>query len=192
MILENISFQSPLENILYDEVLLDLAEQGRGGEVLRFWESPEIFVVLGRTSNPAEDIYIEEALCDQIPVLRRASGGGTVLQGKGCLNYALILSKEKNPQVMKIRESYQFILGKIVQSLKNLGIAAEFKPISDLAVGEKKFSGNAQKRGKKFILHHGTILYGFDLSLIEKYLTIPKNIPEYRRGRAHRDLIVNL
>ena len=192
MIIKDISFSSPSENILFDEALLSLAENGEQGEILRFWESKDLFVVLGRTSKPQEDLHLDLLLKDHIPVLRRASGGGTVLQGQGCLNYSLIISKERHLHLSLIRKSYQFILDKLIDALDGRGIKAVYHPISDMAVGERKFSGNAQKRGKNFILHHGTILYSFPLEKIERYLKIPRDIPEYRRGRGHLDFVMNL
>ena len=95
MLLKDISFPTPEVNILFDEVLLFLAEKGQAGEVLRFWESPVPFIVLGRTGKEEDDIYLQKAKEHHIPVLRRASGGGTVLQGKGCLNYSLVLPQNR-------------------------------------------------------------------------------------------------
>lgn len=194
MILKDISFNTPQENILYDEVLLHLAEQDKGGEVLRFWESRELFIVLGRICKEREDVKINAVHKNPIPVLRRCSGGGTVLQGKGCLNYSLILSKEHNPQISDLRRSYQFILDKVISALKQCHVEAVFCPISDIALAEnhKKISGSAQKRSKKFILHHGTVLYDFDIQKIEQYLKIPKDVPEYRRGRSHMEFVANV
>lgn len=193
MLLKDISLPTPQENILYDNVLLELAEQGSAGEVLRFWESGEMFIVLGRVGNPAADIHVNRVLRDRVPVLRRSSGGGTVLQGKGCLNYTLVLSKE-HPEIRDLRRSYQFILGHIIAALKNCAIESAFRPLSDiaLAANNKKVSGNAQKRSKKFILHHGTLLYQFDLKKIEEYLAMPNDIPEYRQNRAHLDFVANI
>lgn len=194
MILKDLSFDSPLENLLYDDVLLSFAEKGLQGEVLRFWESSQTFVVLGRICKPEDDLKIEAIRRDKIPVLRRSSGGGTVLQGKGCLNYSLILSKELNPVLHDLRKSYEFILGKVVLALQESGVEARFYPISDIALvaGQKKFSGNAQKRGRKYILHHGTILYDFDIEQIERYLKMPKDVPVYRQERSHLDFVVNV
>jgi len=194
MILKDISFLSPQENILYDEVLLDLAEHDQGEEVLRFWESGMYFVVLGRISKTVDDLNLEQVMKDKIPVVRRASGGGTVVQGKGCLNYSLVLSKEKTPQVSDLGVSYQFILKKIVLALRELHIETDYFPISDIAMikNRKKVSGNAQKRGRRFILHHGTILYDFDIDLIERYLKIPLAIPEYREDRSHKEFVANV
>ncbi len=211
MLLKDISFESPEENILFDHVLLHLAEKGKQSQAclpdrqaclpdrqaLRFWESPKTFIVLGRISNPLNDLCLDQIEEEKIPVLRRFSGGGTVVQGKGCLNYSLVLSKEAHPEIISLHKSYQFILGKIIVALSTLGVDAFFRPISDMAVAtpdgqEKKISGNAQQRGRKFILHHGTILYDFSLPLISRYLKIPQDMPEYRQRRSHEAFVANV
>ena len=117
-----------------------------------------------------------------------------MLQGPGCLNFSVILSKETHPDIFDLKKSYQFILGKVIGALQTSGVEAAFKPISDLALksNQKKFSGNAQKRGRKFILHHGTILYQFDLDQVPRYLKIPKDMPEYRNRRPHLDFVTNI
>ncbi len=193
MILKDISFESPVDNILYDEVLLQLAEQGLSGEVLRFWESPVYFVVLGRIGKLMDDVQIQEVRSHNVPVLRRASGGGTVLQGAGCMNYSYILSREKTPQVADLKKSYEYILGTVVDTLERLGVRSRYLPISDIALADsdRKISGNAQKRGRHYVLHHGTLLYDFDLPLISRYLRHPKDRPEYRGDRPHREFVSN-
>ena len=64
--------------------------------------------------------------------------------------------------------------------------------ISDLAVEGKKFSGNAQQRKRDHLLHHGTLLYSFDLDLLPRYLKAPPRQPEYRAQRAHEDFLGNV
>jgi len=194
MQLRDVSFPTPQENIAYDEVLLSLAEKHEAGEYLRFWESSAFFIVLGITGRPEIDVNSIHARQDNIPVLRRSSGGGTVLQGPGCLNYTLVLSKQKYPELNDLRKSYEWISAKLIEALRRSGVEAYFRPLSDLAAGpdEKKFSGNAQRRRKHYILHHGTILYKFDLSVISRYLNMPKDIPEYRRQRPHTDFVTNV
>lgn len=192
MTLKDAVFLSPAENILYDDVLLDLAEHADTGECLRLWESRQVFVVLGRISKIKDDLKLDAIGADHIPVLRRSSGGGTVLQGPGCLNFTFVLSKDRHVNMQSLHKSYQYILGFVMKALESLKIRAEFMPISDLACEGKKFSGNAQKRGKKFILHHGTILYHFDTNLVERYLKIPRTAPQYRHGRGHFDFINNI
>lgn len=192
MIFKDISFPSAPENIAYDQSLLESAERGETGEALRFWEGEFFFIVLGRISKFEEDVKINEAQEDGIEIIRRMSAGGTVLQGQGCLNYSLILSYETNPLLKNIRSSYEFILNKICSSLEKLRIEAKFEPISDIALGGRKFSGNAQARRRRFMLHHGTILYDFPIERIERYLKMPKNEPPHRRSRSHRDFLTNI
>jgi lipoate---protein ligase len=194
MKLRDISFPTPQENIAFDDVLLNLAEKHEAGEYLRFWESSQIFIVLGRIGRAEIDVHTPHTQKDSVPVLRRSSGGGTVLQGPGCLNYTLVLSKQEHPQLNDLRKSYEWISAKIMEALRQSGCEAYFRPISDMATGpqEKKFSGNAQRRAKHYVLHHGTILYNFDLSLISRYLNMPQDIPEYRKHRPHTDFVTNI
>ena len=190
----DISFESPLDNILFDEVLLQQAAKEGAGESLRLWESPVYFIVLGLAGKPEDDVHTKRCVTDKIPVLRRTSGGGTVIQGPGCLNFSLVLSKQKRPALNDLHQSYREILLPVVERLKQEGVNTQFHPVSDLALedGLKKFSGNAQHRLKDFILHHGTLLYDFDLGFIEKYLAMPKNIPDYRMARPHHNFVTNI
>ncbi|OGX10157.1 MAG: hypothetical protein A2Y06_00080 [Omnitrophica WOR_2 bacterium GWA2_37_7] len=194
MLFKNISFKTPEENISYDEVLFHLAEKNDSQEVLRLWESPDYFVVLGRISKEDEDVNSLNVKKDNIKVIRRSSGGGTVLQGKGCLNFSLILSKDKRKELSDLKSSYQYILNKVINVLKRLNVDAVFYPISDIAIAgtKMKISGNAQKRGRNFILHHGTVLYDLDIKKIEEYLLVPKNMPEYRQKRNHDEFVANI
>jgi lipoate-protein ligase A len=194
MRIEDLSFEDPQQNLDRDDELLFLADKKNGGEVLRFWESSQVFVVLGRTCAQDADVHLQLCQQDSIPVLRRSSGGGTVIQGRGCFNFSLILAKGRHPDMASITRSYEYILKKTIKALGICGVDAEFRPICDLVLSqdEKKFSGNAQRRGRTHILHHGTILYGMDLSLISRYLKIPLAMPDYRRCRPHSDFITNV
>ncbi len=192
MIIKDVSFSSAEENILYDEKLLELAENGLSSEALRFWESKDFFVVLGRTSKPDAEVDIAAAEKDNVKIIRRRSGGGTVLQGPGCLNYSLVLSLEHRPVLRDIRKSYESILGWICLSFKNAGVNAEFRVLSDMALSGRKFSGNAQWRKQKYMLHHGTILYDFSIEKIERYLKMPPTEPPYRKGRGHSEFLINI
>ena len=192
MLVKDISFSSAEENILYDEKLLDLAEDDLSSEALRFWEAADFFVVLGRISKPESEIETAEAARDNIKIIRRHSAGGTVLEGPGCLNYSLVLSFAQRPMLKDIRKSYEIILGEICASFSNIGVNAKFEPLSDMVVSGRKFSGNAQWRRKKYMLHHGTILYNFPIERIEKYIKMPPVEPPYRKGRSHSEFLTNV
>jgi lipoate-protein ligase A len=188
----DVTLSSVAENLALDEALLLAAESGDGDEVLRVWEWPAPAVVLGSGCRLAEDVDESACTADGVPILRRASGGGTVLLGRGCLLYTLILRYERDPVLSDIRPSYRFILGHLGRALEEGTGSVEQAGVSDLALDDRKFSGNAQQRKRSFFLHHGTLLYDFDLSQIPTYLREPPRQPEYRAGRAHLAFLRNL
>ena len=189
MRLLDFSFRSPTQNLALDEVLLNRAESGKGGDVLRFWESAIPFVVLGVSQVLRQEVQEKNCVEDHVRILRRASAGGCVLQGPGCLNYALVLSHENHPEISTIRGSYCYILERLCEALQRRGVAARHKGTSDLAVGGKKVSGSAQKRRRRCILHHGTLLYNVDFEQMERYLREPVERPQYRGTRSHRGFV---
>ena len=115
-----------------------------------------------------------------------------MLQSKGCLNFALVLEQRGHPDLQTIRASNRYILEKVCAALNAIGLDARVEGISDLAVQGYKVSGNAQRRRKRFLLHHGTLLYDADLTLISKYLKEPARRPEYRARRSHAEFLQNL
>ena len=187
------SFAEPEANLALDEVLLDRVEKGHSETALRFWESPSPFVVLGVSQKLTAET--DESACRRIriPILRRCSAGGCVLQGPGCLNYSLVIRYESYPEARTIHGSYQLILPAIARALeKRHGISARREGISDIAVEGLKISGNAQKRRKHAMLHHGTLLYDFNVTLAGQCLRHPAERPSYRGDRDHSAFLTNL
>ena len=193
----DLTLPSPAENLALDEALLlalnDQAARGPDApppvETLRFWESPVRFVVLGVSGRLREEVDLEACARAGVPILRRASGGGTVVQGPGCLNFALVLSLEARPELRDVTRSYARILGGLRDALGLEG--AEPDGTSDLAFGGRKISGNSQKRTRHAILHHGTLLHGFDVVCLEELLREPAKQPAYRAGRPHAEFVRN-
>lgn len=189
----DLNFAEPAQNLACDEALLSWFEAQRlDGSLLRLWEPENYFVVLGHSNRLRREVNAERCAAEGLAILRRVSGGGTVVQGPGCLNYSLILSTDLFPGA-SIPDTFDFVLQRhraLVQKLT--GAAVQIQGISDLTIAGRKFSGNAQYRKRTHVLVHGTFLLTFDLSLMERCLLMPERQPEYRRQRAHGDFIVNL
>ncbi|SLM49396.1 Biotin/lipoate A/B protein ligase [Nitrospira japonica] len=185
----DLTLPSPVENIALDEVLLDQMEEHGGEPLLRFWESDRCFVVLGRSSRAGDDVHVAACERDGVEILRRISGGGTVLQGPGCLSYALVARQDLHPDLESIRTTNRFVLDRIASVIRRWEPDTVFCGISDLAVGERKISGNAQRRTRRSLLFHGTLLHGMDGALIARYLKQPARQPNYRQDRPHEDFV---
>lgn len=183
-------------NLALDEALLLDAEEDQpeapARECLRTWEWPGPAVVLGAAGKLAQEVHEEACRCEGVPILRRSSGGGTVLLGKGCLCYSLVLAYDRAPELTEVTSSYRYILGLIAQGLSARMPGVEPAGTSDLALLGRKFSGNSQQRKRHHLLHHGTLLYDFDLDLVGRYLPSPPRQPEYREHRSHGDFLANL
>ncbi len=211
----DLSFPCPAENLALDEALLDAAEAGALGESLRFWESPVHFVVVGYANKMSTEV--NASACERlgIPIHRRCSGGGTVLQGPGVLNYSLLLRITEGTPLAGITSANQFIMQRSAEAMTSLLIRSSgresapsdppeswsgLKPAAtiqvqghtDLAIGGLKFSGNAQRRKRNHLIFHGAILLNLDLDLLEEVLPMPTLQPGYRAHRSHRDFLTQL
>ena len=189
----DLTLPSPEQNLACDEALLDACEGGDAHEVLRFWEPRQHFVVLGYSSRISSEAKLAACRQARVPILRRISGGGTVLQGPGCLNATLVLRLERHASLQTISGTTAFILERHRQALEPaVGRPVERRGLSDLALEGMKFSGNAQRRKRGCVLFHGTFLLDMDLSLVDRLLALPSRQPDYRRNRAHQAFLMNL
>ncbi len=181
------------ENLALDEALLDACAATNAKEILRVWEPREYFVVLGYSSRIRSEVNLSSCDAARIPVLRRCSGGGTVLQGPGCLNYSLIQRIGDSGPFQSITETNWFIMRKIQLALQPIiGGGIEIQGTSDLTLGGAKFCGNSQRRKRGYLLFHGVFLLKMDLGAIEAHLPLPSKQPRYRQNRAHKDFLTNI
>lgn len=202
----DLTLSTPEENLACDERLLAEAERGDGGEVLRVWESPRYFVVVGYGNRIETEVNAAACERDGIPILRRCSGGGTVVQGPGCLSYALILKIAGNPELRNITAANRFIMERnraaIAAEIRSRKpeVRIEARGHTDLAIATRdpspatalKFSGNAQRRRRRHLLFHGTFLLNFNLVCVSQWLPMPSRQPDYRQSRRHADFLTNL
>jgi lipoate-protein ligase A len=185
---------SPSENLARDEAVLDYAEaHPKSSGFLLFWESELHFVVLGYSKPCAREVYLDYCAGESIPVLRRCTGGGTVLQGPGSFNFALVLPIDSRPELASITSANRFIMERqreVIGSMLDGDV--EIRGYTDLVWEGKKFSGNAQRRKRNFLLFHGTFLLGLNLELVEKTIRPPEQQPSYRQQRGHLEFLTNI
>lgn len=184
------TWPAPEMNLACDHALLEMCEAGRLGGVLRFWTPACYFVVVGYGNRLGVEVDLKACEARGIPVLRRCSGGGTVLQGPGCLNYALIVPAQGPLATITganrhIMEAHRRLFSEL------MGCSVQVQGITDLAVDGRKFSGNAQRRKRNWLLFHGTFLLDMDIPLIETLLRRPSLEPHYREGRSHEAFLMN-
>ncbi len=189
----DLTFDTAADNLACDEALLDACEEGSGAEVLRFWQPGQCFVVAGYSNVVAREVNLAACLQTGLGVFRRCSGGGAVLQGPGCLSYALVLRIDGHPALESITGANRHIMERQRAALAGLlGRGVEISGCTDLAIGGMKFSGNAQRRKRHALIFHGTFLLSFNLGLMDQFLHPPSRQPDYRAGRPHGRFLMNL
>lgn len=181
------TFACPSENLALDQLLLVSCEE-TGTEYLRVWQPSSTFVVIGRGNVAEEHVDLNACSRDSVAVLRRESGGGAVVLGVGCLCYSLIVQLKRDSALLSSTGANRYLLEKIRDALGgNVAIAGD----SDLVIGDLKIAGHAQRRLRRSVLLHGSLLMGMKLESFDAYLKHPPRMPAYRCERLHSDFVRN-
>ncbi len=151
----------PCLNLALEERLLAAARE----DCFMLWRNRPAIIV-GRNQNTAEEINATFVSDHGVAVVRRLSGGGAVYHDLGNLNYTFVAPDS--------RHAFDFarFAQPVLAVLRDLGVAAEFSGRNDLLIAGRKFSGSAQYvRGGK-VLHHGTLLFDSDLTVLGQALAV--------------------
>lgn len=149
---------SAAHSLAVEEFLLTHAASG---EFLMLWKSAPT-VVIGKFQNAWGEVSVGETLRRGIALVRRNSGGGTVYHDEGNLNFTMIADRGENSP------EYERFLTPVIAALRDLGIPAKMGDAFDITVDGYKVSGNAQSVVKNRVMHHGTLLFDADLTVLSE------------------------
>ena len=154
-------------------------------DVFMLWQN-ENAIVVGVNQNTAAEINISYVRDNNISVVRRLSGGGAMYQDLGNVNFTFI-SKGKG-----MIYDFSSFIEPIIKALARLGITAVATGRNDVTVDGKKFSGNAQYKKSGKIMHHGTILFDSDLTVLSKALNVSSLKLESKGVKSVSSRVTNL
>lgn len=146
-------------------------------------------IVMGISGKVQELIKKEKLEQNPLPIIRRFSGGGTVIIDENTLFFTLIcqantLSIPPFPRFLMqwtAEEVYRPLFSSLPFQLRE----------NDYVLGEHKWGGNAQSIIKDRWLHHSSLLWDYCPKYMD-YLFIPAKMPSYRKGRTHSDFLCRL
>ncbi|NLJ58366.1 MAG: lipoate--protein ligase [Tissierellia bacterium] len=144
-------------------------------------------IVLGKHQNVFEEINIKAIEKDNIKVARRITGGGTVFHDRGNLNYSFITAYDKNKFI-----DYDQFITPVIEALNTIGVKAEKRRTSDIAIEGKKISGSAQTVKGNRALHHGTLLYDADLYMLNHLLKTTDGKIESKSVKSVPSIVTNI
>lgn len=143
-------------------------------------------IVMGISGQPRELIDQDYFHSAPIPVIRRFSGGGTVVVNEQTFFITLICdttSTQVSCCPKKVLEWSEFLYRSNIPEFQLCE--------NDYAINGKKFGGNAQYFRKERWLLHSSLLWDFHAEQM-KYLQIPSKQPKYRENRSHLDFLCSL
>jgi lipoate-protein ligase A len=155
-----------------------------------FWQPDKSYLVLGQSNKVEKSLYTDKVEKDGVTVLKRPSGGESVILTPNTLVIAvrLITEKMENPQV-----SFRKINNLIIKSLEDMGVTdLHYRGISDISIGEKKILGSSIYRKKNIVFYHAVLNLSENIKVISKYLRHPVKEPDYRKGRDHSEFVTSL
>ena len=188
------------ENLALDEALLEEAHEGLATRpVIRTWMARRPVVVVGSSSHIDQEVDRTACLALGVGIVRRPSGGATVVVGPGCLMWSVVCPYPEG--VPSIERIHACMLEPLCHTLSLALIAHGGEPIerrgsSDLATSSErgilKVSGNALRVRRHGVLYHGTLLDNFNMDTVARLLRHPPREPDYRTRRSHLDFLTNL
>lgn len=145
-------------------------------------------IVMGISGKPHQLINPIQQKTRPMPIIRRFSGGGTVVVDENTFFVTLICKSQELPV-----ESYPHqILGWTESLYKPIFYPNEFQLVeNDYVIGQKKCGGNAQYLCKDRWLQHTSFLWDYQDSYMN-YLLMPPKVPDYRKQRDHSDFLCRL
>ena len=148
-----------------------LAYLGREGLILLQPGTPYVSLGFHQDANQEVEMdYLEE---QGIPIFRREVGGGAVYLDRGQLFYQLVLRADR-PDVPASKDAfYRKFLGPVVETFREMGVEATFKPVNDIIVNNRKISGNGAAEINDMMILVGNFLIDFNYEMMAKSLRVP-------------------
>ena len=173
----------PAWNLAVEEYIFDHLPKDRMYVML--WQNDHA-IIIGKHQNTLAEInesYVKE---QGIRVVRRLSGGGAVYHDMGNLNYTIIADAQE--------EALDFgrFCDMVIRALSKAGVKAERNGRNDMTIDGKKFSGNAQYVRNGRIMHHGTILFDSNMSVLAGALQVDPAKIQAKGVKSVRSRVTNV
>ena len=172
----------PYYNLAVEEYLFSYTDE----DIFMLWQN-EPCVVIGKNQNAYAEINIDKAKENNIKIVRRITGGGAVYHDLGNLNYTFISSRNSEKGI-----DFAYFTEPVIEALAVLGVDAELSGRNDLMAEGRKFSGNAQHSCGERTLHHGTLLFNSDLSVLSSVLNVDEEKIRSKGIKSTRSRVINL
>jgi lipoate---protein ligase len=144
-------------------------------------------IIIGKNQNTIEEINTEYVEENEITVVRRLSGGGTVYHDLGNLNFSFI-TKDDGESFHNFKKFTE----PVIKALQKLGVNAELSGRNDIVVEGRKISGNAQFSTRGRMFSHGTLMLDSEIDHVVSALRVKKDKIESKGIKSIRSRVANI
>lgn len=164
---------SAYEQMALDKVVIEARSNDRIPDTLRFMEFSPHTALVGY--HQSLDLEVNRDVCIDLGVEcnRRITGGGAIYMDSRQLGFEICTSKD-NPSIpTDPGEIYPKLVQVVVETLRQWGLDARFRPVNDVEVDGRKISGTGGAEWGNALIYQGTILIDFDVDTMLKVLKLP-------------------
>ncbi len=144
-------------------------------------------VIIGKHQNPIAETNYSFITENNIPIIRRLSGGGAVYHDLGNLNFCFVQTADKHKLV-----DFKKFTQPIIEVLISLGLNASLGVKNDIRINNIKVSGNAEHIWKNRVIHHGTLLFDTELNHLNQVLSKDDNCFTGKSVKSNRSEVTNI
>jgi lipoate-protein ligase A len=160
-----------------------------GREALFILRPATPYICIGYHQDAQQEIDLDFAHENHIPVFRREVGGGAVYLDGQQLFFQLILRRDRPDVPANIAEFYKKFLQPIIDTFRQFGVPAEYKPVNDIVTNGRKISGTGAAQIEDMLILVGNFIQDFDYETMSKCLRVPD---EKFRDKVHKTMYENL
>jgi lipoate-protein ligase A len=160
-----------------------------GRETLFILRPATPYVCLGYHQDTEQEIDVAFARANDIPIIRREVGGGAVYLDGGQLFYQLIIRSDRPGVPQNKAEFYKKFLDPVIETYREFGVPAEYKPVNDIIANGRKVSGNGAAEIEGMLVLVGNFIMDFNYEMMSKVLRVPD---EKFRDKVFKTLQENL
>lgn len=145
-------------------------------------------IVMGISQDPNLVVDFQSQQKNPIPLIRRYSGGGTVVLEPTTVLVTLILNHDMIDTLPFPKDVLKWTEGLYRAAFTPLPFSLRE---NDYVLGIKKCGGNAQYFANKRIVHHTSFVWDYSPEHMSR-LQMPPKMPEYRKNRPHHEFLAPL
>lgn len=175
---------NPAFNLAAEQYVFDSLPRDRMYFML--WQNDNA-IIIGKYQNTFAEINDAYVKAHGIHVVRRLSGGGAVYHDLGNLNFTFIADAGELSTL-----NFKIFCEPVIRTLAKFGVTAEVNGRNDMTIDGRKFSGNAQYLKQGRVMHHGTILFDSDLSVVSNALQVDESKFQSKASKSVRSRVTNV